>query len=210
MPTLMPRLHQDGLRLQQVLVIGILACCAAIALPPESVAFADEGGPADFDATTGYRVARYRSPIPATVPGGQRIDIDALDQLVKDRGAILLDVMPSEGAGLNTETGQWATKIHDNIPGSTWLPDVGKGRLDERLDRYLADNLARLTVGDMGRPIIIYCQSDCWMGWNAVQRIAALGYTSLYWYPDGVDGWRDWDRATMPAMPTPATATVAP
>lgn len=164
------------------------------------VAQAGEGGPADFDAATGYRIARYRSPVPADVPGGTRIGADDVDRLVSDK-AILLDVMPSEGAGLIAETGQWATKRHENIPGSTWLPDVGRGKIDDRLQHYLAANLERLTDGNKSRPLIVYCQSDCWMGWNAVQRIARLGYTSIYWYPDGIDGWRDWDRPFAPAVP---------
>lgn len=183
-------------------LLGTLAVWLAVALPP--LAFAGEGGPADFNAATGYRIARYRSPVPAEVPGGKRVGIDEIDGLLGDRKAILLDVMPSEGAGLIAETGEWATKRHENIPGSTWLPDVGRGRIDARLTRYLIDNLDRLTDGDKTRAIIVYCQSDCWMGWNAVQRIAALGFTSLYWYPDGIDGWRDWDRTFAPAIPIPA------
>lgn len=166
--------------------------------------FSDEGGPQDFDAETGYRIARYRSPVPESVPGGVRVGVDEIDRLLKEKSAILLDVMPSEGAGLNRDTGQWATKIHTTIPGAFWLPDVGRGRIDAVLDAYLSAMLGRLTTGDKTRALIVFCQSDCWMGWNAVQRIAKLGYTSLYWYPDGVDGWRDWDRTLMPAVPVPA------
>lgn len=169
-----------------------------------AIAADSEGGPADFDAASGYRISRYRSPVPADVPGGTRVGVDEVDQLVKERSAILLDVMPSEGAGLIAETGQWATKRHDNIPGSVWLPDVGRGQLDVRLQHYLQDHLTRLTGGDKARALIVYCQSDCWMGWNAVQRIARLGYSQIYWYPDGVDGWRDWDRTFAPAVPVPA------
>jgi PQQ-dependent catabolism-associated CXXCW motif protein len=177
------------------LALALLAIAAA--------ARADEGGPADFDPGTGYRIARYRSPVPAQVPGGARVGVDDIDRLKSEKNAILLDVMPSDGAGLDLATGQWSTKRHDNIPGSTWLPDVGRGRVTPELQRYLEDNLGRLTAGDKGRAIIIYCQSDCWMGWNAVQRIAAIGYTALYWYPDGIDGWRDWDRDFAPATPVP-------
>lgn len=179
--------------------LGILAGLLALSV----VAVADEGGPADFDSATGYRIARYRSPVPAEVPGGVRVGVDEIDRLVKDEQAVLLDVMPSDGAGLNAETGQWATKKHQNIPGSIWLPDVGKGRITADLQDYLESNLRRLTGGNKSRAIVIYCQSDCWMGWNAVQRIAGLGYTSLYWYPDGIDGWRDWDREFAPADPVP-------
>ncbi|MCZ7594580.1 MAG: rhodanese-like domain-containing protein [Hyphomicrobium sp.] len=156
----------------------------------------------EFDPGTGYRIARYRAALPEDAPGASRIFAPDVEALVKDKKAILLDVMASDGAGSDPVTGQWRlSKTHDHIPGSTWLPDVGKGRLDARLEAYFRSNLERLTGGDRSRAIIIYCQSDCWMSWNAVKRAAALGYTSLYWFPEGTDGWRDWDGRLVPAIP---------
>lgn len=190
-------------------ITPLLAITVAILASFVPAAIADSG-PEDYDSATGYRIARYRAPVPATVPGGTRIGIDEIDQLLATRNAILLDVMPSEGAGLDAPTGQWFTKRHETIPGATWLPDVGRGRVDARLDQYLRDNLVRLTGADKAHAVIVFCQSDCWMGWNAVQRIAALGYTSVYWYPDGVDGWRDWDRTLAPAVPVPAGTSANP
>ncbi len=160
--------------------------------------------PSDFDPGTGYRTAHYRAPTPADVPGGTRIDIEALDKLMATGDLVLVDVMPVTGRGYDPGTGRWlATKTHTHIPGSIWLPDVGKGRISDDLDRYFRDNLARLTGGDMARPLLIYCQSDCWMGWNAVQRAAAYGYSHLYWYAEGIDGWRDYERPATPASPVP-------
>lgn len=186
-------------------MLGLLWALAVFAMSAGTAATGNsDGGPEDFDAATGYRIARYRSPVPADVPGGVRVGVDEIDVLVEQRRAILLDVMPSDGAGL-LPSGEWATKRHMTIPGSTWLPDVGRGRIDARLETYLARNLTQLTGGDTARPMIIFCQSDCWMGWNAVQRIHKLGYRSLYWYPDGVDGWRDWDRGFAPAVPVPVS-----
>lgn len=185
-----------------VLALGLVMLLALI---PTWGAVAEEGGPQEFDPVTGFRIARYRSPVPADVPGGKRIAIEDLDELTR-HGAVVVDVMPSDGAGLDLATGQWNTRPHEHIPGSTWLPDVGKGRIDGRLDRYFRGNLDRLTGGDKGRPLIIYCQSDCWMGWNAVQRAAGYGYAQIYWYPDGIDGWRDWDRTFAPAVPVPVAA----
>ncbi|MDO9381260.1 MAG: rhodanese-like domain-containing protein [Hyphomicrobiaceae bacterium] len=179
-----------------------LALLLALVLMAASALAADvEGGPSDFDAATGFRVARYRAPVPAEVPGGKRIGVEDIDDLTTTQGAVLVDVMPADGAGLDATTGHWNTKRHDNIPGSTWLPNVGKGHIETRIEVYFRDNLARLTGGDKTRPIIIYCQSDCWMGWNAVQRAAGFGYSALYWYPDGIDGWRDWDRTFARAEP---------
>ena len=157
---------------------------------------------ASFDPETGYRIAHYRAAVPETVPGGTRINLETLDHLAKD-GAVLLDVMPSEGAGPDPSTGAWRlSRPHQTIPGATWLPDVGRGKLAGGFDAYLTANLDKLTVGSKARPVIIFCQSDCWMAWNAVQRAAKLGYSALFWYPEGTDGWVEWgDRKLVPVEP---------
>lgn len=62
-----------------------------------SMCFADE---AVFDAETGYRIARYRTPTPESVPGGTRIMAADVAGLIK-ANAILIDVMPSEGGRAN-------------------------------------------------------------------------------------------------------------
>jgi PQQ-dependent catabolism-associated CXXCW motif protein len=177
---------------------------SASVTPGESLAgnFPSQGGL--YDTQTGFRIKHYRSATPDDVPGGKRIDIGAVDDLLAEGNAVLLDVMPSTGASFSPRTGKWRlSQKHDNIPGSVWLPDVGLGTIPPELQRFLAGNLERITGGDLSRPLIVYCQSDCWMAWNAVQRIAGLGYRTIYWYPDGIDGWRDFDRELVPAIPTP-------
>ncbi|PPC87071.1 MAG: hypothetical protein CTY31_04265 [Hyphomicrobium sp.] len=155
-----------------------------------------------FDRTTGYRIAHYRAAVPDTVPGGTRVDLDKVDQLIKD-GALLLDVMPSEGAGPDPVTGQWRlSRPHQTIPGSVWVPDVGRGIISTAYENYLSENLKRLTEGNFDKKLIVFCQSDCWMAWNAVQRISALGYKQIFWFPEGTDGWVEWgDRKLTPADP---------
>ncbi len=166
-----------------------------------------------YDPATGYRIEHYRAATPNDVPGGIKIEIDDIDRLTVNepdpgKRSVLVDVMPATGAGYDPESGEWRlTKRHGHIPGSTWLPDVGRGQIGAELDTYFKSNLARLTGGDFDKPMIIYCQSDCWMGWNAVQRAAGYGYTKIYWYPDGIDGWRDWEREFAPAEPVPVTVS---
>ncbi len=162
-----------------------------------------------YDPVTGYRIEHYRAATPSDVPGGTKIGLEEIDRLTTKianpaERALLVDVMPSTGAGYDPNTGQWRLiKRHGHIPGSTWLPDVGRGQINGELDSFFRSNLARLTGGDFDKPMIIYCQSDCWMGWNAVQRAASYGYKTIYWYPDGIDGWRDWDREIESAEPVP-------
>lgn len=157
-----------------------------------------------FDPETGYRIKRYQAAVPATVPGGTRVDRDKVDALIA-AGAILLDVMPSEGAGPDPKTGAWRLlHPHSSIPGATWLPDVGRGKLKVAFENYLKANVLQLTDGDTEKAIIVFCQSDCWMGWNVVQRLSKLGYTNIYWYPEGTDGWVEWgDRKLAPVEPVP-------
>ncbi len=158
----------------------------------------------NFDPKTGYRIKHYRAALPDAVPGGQRVDTEEVEKIFHARSAIFIDVMPSTGAGFDPKTGQWRlTKKRKNIPGSVWLPDVGHGTLEPILERYFAQNLSSLSGGDKSKPLLFYCQSDCWMAWNAVKRASSLGYRTLYWYPDGTDGWGDWDNPIELAKPVP-------
>lgn len=161
----------------------------------------------NFDSETGFRIAHYRAAVPETVKGGVRVDRDRVDALVKE-GAVLLDVMPSEGAGPDPATGKWRlSRPHQTVPGATWLPDVGRGRITAEYEAFFRDNLAALTKGDKSTPVIVFCQSDCWMSWNAIQRAALYGYTALYWFPEGTDGWVEWgDRKLENAEPVPFRA----
>lgn len=176
----------------------------ATALIAFAASLAGAGPISPFDPETGYRIARYRAPTGASVPGGVRIDSYALDQLFAEDGAVLIDVMPAEGAGPDPVSGRWRlSKQRHHIPGSHWLPDVGYGRLNPRMARYFEHNLARLSGANNARALIFYCQADCWMSWNAVKRAAELGYSRLYWYAEGTDGWRELDRPLVPADPVP-------
>jgi len=157
-----------------------------------------------FDPVTGYRIARYRSPTPESVPGGKRIVADDVSGLIGAQRALLVDVMPSEGGRADPKSGIWhLLKPHHNIAGSTWLADVGLGVLSPDQSRYFTANLARLTRGDKSRAIIFYCKADCWMAWNAVRRATDLGYQNIYWLSEGTDGWTDWGGNLVEAKPEP-------
>lgn len=165
-----------------------------------SAARADPASDFDSDETTGYRVQNYRAPVTRPVEGGTRIDLATLDSL-RDEGAVLIDTMPQRG-GTDPATGAWRIiDKRETIPGATWLPETGRGQLEPRLSAYFARHLARLTSGDRGRPIVFFCLADCWMSWNAVKRAAALGYTRLYWFADGTDGWMEAERPLVEAVP---------
>ncbi len=204
MRAFLQRVGQRAYRKRFKTIAWVLVLFAACTVP---CAAADE---AEFDTTTGFRIARYRSPVPDTVPGGRVISAADVADLVKNQNALLIDVMPSDGAGLDAVTGVWnMSKPRPDIPGSIWLPDVGKGQLSPAMDGYFRDTLAKLTGGNISRPVIVYCQADCWMSWNAVRRASGYGYTALYWFPEGSDGWRDWDGSFTEAQPVPLAPAAA-
>lgn len=181
----------------------LAALAAAVGLALFAVAAqADPALDFDSDETTGYRVQNYRAPVTRPVEGGERIDLPALDRLRGD-GAVLIDTMPQRG-GYDPATGTWRiVDRRESIPGATWLPETGRGHLEPRLAAYFARQLARLTGDDRTRPIVFFCLADCWMSWNAVKRAAALGYTRLFWFADGTDGWAEAERPLVEAVPPP-------
>ena len=99
----------------------------------------------------------------------------------------------------------WMPLPHRDIPGSLWLPDVGRGALSPELEGYFRDHLEAATKGRRDAPVVFYCLADCWMSWNAAKRAAGWRYRRVYWYRDGTDGW---EAAKLPMkdiepVPTP-------
>lgn len=168
-----------------------------------SVPSADE--PAKYFNADGYRSERYRAPLPATVPGGRTVNALELKQLIDTGTVKLLDV---QAITLRPETAEFdmgwlPSSVRYHLPGSVWLPNVGYGELDAKMQRFFVRELARLSEGNLRQAIVFYCVADCWMSWNAVQRAARLGYQNLYWFPEGTDGWEAEGFALHEAMPQP-------
>lgn len=157
---------------------------------------------AELYSPDGYRMDRYRSPVDRPVEGGAVATTADVDRLLK-QGAALIDVMPAR-AGYDEATGRWRlVDRRQNIPGSVWLPEVGRGAPEPRIAAYFEDALRRLVADRPDRPLVFYCMADCWMSWNAVKRAAALGFRNLHWYPEGSDGWFDADRPLAEGDPWP-------
>ncbi|MDP2740597.1 MAG: PQQ-dependent catabolism-associated CXXCW motif protein, partial [Pseudorhodobacter sp.] len=57
--------------------------------------------------------------------------------------------------------------------------------------------------GDPERPVVFFCLSDCWMSWNAATRALNYGYTRVFWYPLGTDGWAAQGYPTEALEPEP-------
>jgi PQQ-dependent catabolism-associated CXXCW motif protein len=143
-----------------------------------------------------YRADNYRAPVPATLAGARVLATEEAEAIWRAGTGVFIDVLPHPPKPQNLPAGTiWRDKPRLNIPGSVWLPDTGYGMLAAATEDYLRDGLARASGGDRAKLLVIYCQADCWMSWNAAKRALSYGYSNIAWYPDGTEGWQ---RAALP------------
>ncbi len=161
------------------LLTATLALCLAV------------GGTAGaVEEPAGYRMGQYRSPVPATLTGATVVTSQAARDLWRQGTAVFVDVLPRPPKPSNLPEGTvWRDKPRVSIPGSVWLPNTGFGQLSPADAGYLEAGLIEVSGSDAARPLVFFCRADCWMSWNAAKRALEMGYTQVYWYPDGTDGW---------------------
>ena len=76
---------------------------------------------------------------------------------------------------------------HENTLSFVVIDSPQSSLMEAMADRLDA---AAATDNDPDRPVLFFCQINCWMSWNAGKRaMETLGYTHVLWFPDGLDGW---------------------
>ncbi len=179
-----------------------LLCAAPLAAAPFTEHQARR--PELFDPETGYRIGRQRAPTPDDIPAPAVLVSPAQARGLLAEGAVALDVFAAQQSRFDELEGTWlVSEQRLSLPGAVWLPEVGRGRLSDIMQRYLENNLTRVTAGNRDRALLVYCVADCWMSWNAAQRIAGLGYSRVYWFRLGTDGWLDIGETLAPVDPVP-------
>lgn len=156
------------------------------------------GGPSAAQAPepSSYRMDEYRAPVPATLKGAKVIATSEAQKLWEDKAAVFIDVMPQTPKPANLPAGTlWRDKLRNDIAGSIWLANVGYGQINAETAAYFEKGLAQNGVSGKSAPIVFYCMTNCWMSWNAAKRAVEWGYSAVYWYPEGSDGW---EKAGLP------------
>jgi len=179
---------------------------AALALLAATAAFGAQAA-AGVREPTGFRLDDYRAPVPASGrrrPGGSYQGF-ARPAGSRQRPADRCAAGTAATGGMRPDQ-PWLPVQHRDIPGSLWLPDVGRGALSASVENWFRNRLAQSTAQDKRRRIVFYCLSRCWMGWNAAKRAAQYGYRRVYWYPDGSDGWEKAGLDLADAKPEPMSA----
>jgi sulfur-oxidizing protein SoxY len=149
------------------------------------------------------------SPTPATLSGGTVIRASDLASMLKTERAVVVDVSnsPPRPEKLAPEA-VWMPPPHAVIPGSLWLAGVGVGAIDPATDEFYRQRLREATANDVNRTIVVYCHERCWLSWNAAKRAIRYGYRRVFWFPEGIEGWRAAGFTT--AVAEPQTAGMKP
>lgn len=140
----------------------------------------------------GYRVHDYLAPTPGTLTGATTISAEVAAQMHADGGAVFIDVMPAAPRPPGRTV--WNSAKRRSLPGSYWLPNVGRGILAPETQDYFRRHLDRLSSGDSGQALVFFCRRDCWMSWNAAKRAIKYGFRNVYWFPDGATAWEEQGR----------------
>jgi PQQ-dependent catabolism-associated CXXCW motif protein len=140
----------------------------------------------------GFWTGPINSAVPATIAGGKVINgAQQLRSLLKRPATVIVDVSNAPRRPDNLATGApWLPLPHPAIPGSLWIPGAGLGEIPPAVDDFFRKQLAAATDNDASRQVIIYCHQTCWLSWNAAKRAIGYGYRNVYWYRNGIEGWK--------------------
>jgi PQQ-dependent catabolism-associated CXXCW motif protein len=141
----------------------------------------------------GYWTGPVNDPVPSTLKGAKVIHTAELAQLIRRQGgsAVIVDVSNAPRRPENLpDTTQWLPVPHRALPGAVWIPGAGLGDIPASIDAFFRKRLAEVSGADLHRTLVVYCHERCWLSWNAARRAVQYGYRNVYWYPDGIEGWR--------------------
>jgi len=178
-----------------------MRACTILAVVALTMSCAAAGA---VEEPAGYRMDEYRGEVPATLAGATVVDDETAHRLWQEGATAFIDVLPRPPKPANLPEGTiWREQLRQSIPGAIWLPNVGYGALHEDTHAYFRRGLDTATCGDLNRPVLFFCLTECWMSWNAAKRALEYGYTRVYWYPEGTDGWEfmDWPTETLERFP---------
>jgi PQQ-dependent catabolism-associated CXXCW motif protein len=152
-----------------------------------------------------YKMEDYRTAVPKTLEGATVVTAQQARTVWHEGKSVFIDVMPrpEKPADLPNDT-LWRDMVRETIPGAVWLPNVGYGRLPPEREEYFRRSLEELSGGNKAKPLVFFCQADCWMSWNAAKRAREeYGFKTVIWFPQGTDGWGFPDAPLVKVDPRP-------
>jgi PQQ-dependent catabolism-associated CXXCW motif protein len=180
----------------------LLATAARVAIVPAIALFAAAVcalSAADIAEPEGLWTGPMYGQTPRTLGGAMVVDLTDVVALMAEK-PLLLDVGPAHRKPVNFPTDRPWLPTHRSIPGAIWMPGAGAAPLGAGREELFYRRIGELTRGDKTKPIVVFCRPDCWGSWNAGKRLVTRGYTSVRWFPAGLDGWQD-EHATAEVAP---------
>ena len=118
---------------------------------------------------------RFLGETPLTVPGATTIRTPELAAFRRGGAPIIID------ASFGNRT----------LVGTVIVSEAGiGGTLQVSVEDRLRPLMARLSGGDLSRPIVTLGQNaERWAGYNLALRLIALGYRQVYRYRGGREAW---------------------
>ena len=147
--------------------------------------------PGDVPEPAGLYQGAMHGYVPSTIKGGTVLDTPAFLKLVEADHPILIDVADKDRKPPTMAKDTPWLPQHRSIPGAVWLQGAGNATGDPAFAAAFKTRMASLTDDAPARPIVVFCHPDCWASYNAAKRLIGLGYTKVYWYPEGMEGWQN-------------------
>ncbi|MCI0600541.1 MAG: rhodanese-like domain-containing protein [Beijerinckiaceae bacterium] len=166
-----------------------------------ALAFLAGAASAEVPEPHDYWMGPMHSEVPATLSGARVVDTKALALILEQGEALLIDAAEVPRRPENLAQGAIWKPVHQHIKGSIWIPGIGAGKIEPRLETYYRERLTALTANNQGHLIILYCHPQCWASWNAAKRALSYGYRNIAWYRDGAEGWQDTGHTLVAAEP---------
>ena len=117
------------------------------------------------------------------------LDTDEMQDIVKTKGAILLDFWKKDIKPEKLDPKKWMPPQRYSIPGAKWIPNAGLETLTPELRKYFRETVKHLTKGNKDAKIVCFCRRGYYSK-IAAERLARMGYTNIFLYP-GTDLWED-------------------
>lgn len=168
---------------------------------PETPQIAETPMRVTVDEPDDYRFEDFRAAVPDGLSGARTVDVAGLKAILAGGESVLIDVFPAPRKPEKlAPTTIWREPKRNTLAGAHWLANMGLGRLHPNEATAFRKELAQLS-GNGKRPLVFYCEPDCWMSWNAAKRALEEGFMDVVWFPGGVSDWKDAGGAIEKATP---------
>ncbi len=192
-----------------ILPFASALCAALLSLGASAVAQAPAVRPGTVPEPPGLYQGAPHGYVPSTIKGGTVLDTPAFLKLVAMDHPVLVDVADKDRKPPTMAPDTPWLPQHRSIPGAVWMQGAGNGTSDAAFAAAFKARMESLTDGSRAKPIVVFCHPDCWASYNAAKRLVSLGYTKVYWYPEGMEGWQN-ERDTSVIKPDSAWTASLP